>query len=314
MATMWQRKVPEQLGKRLMGALRGWHHRMKNSIMLDAWAFIAQGGDVVEKAPCERAAQRQLFESKEHERELWHFYEGATQFRSLLDECMQVQRGSKFTQVRTLEKSFDHYTRRNALLRAMRFHKAFVGTLRVHLLRGENLRVKEPLIKVPDLFGGDNKPSTYAMVQFDGSVDPALYGSIVPKQFSDLVKKDVDPSYNKLFSFEVCSRRCNLFVHIMQKQTLSEDELIGSNELDISKLLENQVTELDVPLEREGDRVGSVRVRIVFEFNPQVVEESNGEPGRRGSHQSSDNSGGKSPKDAAKFTKSLQSPSFGSSS
>ena len=72
------------------------------------------------------------------------------------------------------------------------------------------------------------------------------------------------------FTFEVCSRRCHLTLEVMQKQTLSEDELIGSNELDISKLLENQVTELDVPLEREGERVGSVRLRIVFEFSPQV--------------------------------------------
>jgi len=272
-AESWQKIAPEQLGKRLMSALRGWRHRMKDSLMLDIYAFILNAGDLVEVSWCEEAARRQFFDSKEHKKALWDFYSCQDYFRPLVDDAIKAQDGSTSTsQVRTLQEGVEHYTRRNALLRAMRYHKTFRGTLNVQLLRGHNLKVKDNFFNM--LGGKDSRPTTYAILQYDGSVDPQLYGSLVPKHMSEPVKKDTSPHYNQIFTFDVVSARHNLKIQLMQKQTIGDDEPIGSADLDISRIQENQVASLDVPVERDGETVGELKLRMIFKYEPKSVEDS----------------------------------------
>lgn len=42
----------------------------------------------------------------------------------------------------------------------------------------------------------------------------------------------------------------------MEKKSFSEDEVIGSYDMDLSQLLLGQMAEFDVPIERGGEKVG----------------------------------------------------------
>ncbi len=75
------------------------------------------------------------------------------------------------------------------------------------------------------------------------------------------------------FTFDIVSARHHLKIQLMQKQTIGDDEAIGSADLDISRIQENQVASLDVAVERDGEHVGEVKLRMIFKYETKTIEE-----------------------------------------
>jgi len=260
-AEVWQTKAPQLLGKRLMLALRDWRQHMKHEFIAEVRSLVLRGATESATSSKDVFSEsfniKKLFVGSNHAalRELWTHYDCESLLATVADEALhsRCQGGREIWELSAYERGLHRgylqhahldYARRNATLRSLHARTCYEGVLRIHVVGGSGLIAVDQL-SLTDMFSGQDssKPTTYLVIQFDGSVDPAVYGDMVPKLTSKPVKRNDKPYYDEWLQTAIRDSRCTAHIELIEKHSFRE-LVLGCADLDLSALIQSQLTEM----------------------------------------------------------------------